>query len=248
MRLRTRALWLPKAGHRAAEYEDACCPTRSKKRWAAEFRCAVADGATEASFSGLWARMLVQSFCSGEIGARSLSGDLTAIQRAWHLEVEGKQLPWYAEEKLRLGAFSSLLGFTMHPEGRDRWEAMAVGDSCLFQVREGELCTAFPLASSDDFDNRPNLISSMPIANDRLESFVSVAEGECFTGDSFYLMTDALASWFLREWEEGGRPWSTLDAFASRSGLARFAGWISELRDSRRIRNDDVTLLGVRME
>ncbi len=40
------------------------------------------------------------------------------------------------------------------------WEAMAIGDSCLFQIRGDEVITSLPLASAGEFNNRPALMST----------------------------------------------------------------------------------------
>jgi hypothetical protein len=63
-----QAFWLPKAGNSDSEYEDAFFPRRLKRRNGRRLRFAVADGATETSFSGVWARLLVSSFVRRAIG------------------------------------------------------------------------------------------------------------------------------------------------------------------------------------
>ena len=60
-------------------------------------------------------------------------------------------------------------------------------------------------------------------------------------------MTDALAAWFLGAVEEGGRPWKDLaNVLSDPDPDYAFATWVSSLRATRRLRNDDVTLLMVR--
>jgi len=53
-------------------------------------------------------------------------------------------------------------------------------------------------------------------------------------------MTDALAFWFLKTFEDGNDPHSILQEVC-REG--RFEEWISGLRERRELRNDDVTYL-----
>src|ERR1700754_4491954 len=100
---------LPKAGNSLAEYEDAYWPEKQIDQGADVFSFAVADGATETSFPGLWARMLVRAFCRGQFSGSRLETSLRSLQKKWLDEVSQKPLPWYAEEKMRSGAFSSLL-------------------------------------------------------------------------------------------------------------------------------------------
>jgi len=247
MQVCTRALWLPKAGNTAEEYEDACAPLRSVDRELWTFRCAVADGATEASFSASWARLLVGAYCKRQWGGRRTFRSLGRLQKVWQQEVDALQLPWYAEEKLRSGAFASLLGFTLVApveEYAGGWMAEAVGDSCLFQVRSDEVITAFPMSCAAAFNSRPHLIGSTRSSNEHLLEHQRQTRGGWEPGDSFYLMTDALACWFLNGVEAGERPWGEL-AIASVGGQSSFAAWIDHLREERAIRNDDVTLLQV---
>jgi hypothetical protein len=153
----------------------------------------------------------------------------------------GRALPWYAEEKARHGAFSSLLGFCLEPEDRG-WRALAVGDSCLFGVRDNALAEAFPLSRSTEFHSRPILLSTVDRANAGIASAVRETEGLARPGDLILLMTDALAAWFLAEVELRRRPWVLLDRIGTPEEFEQF---IDRMRDSRSMRNDDVTLLKI---
>jgi hypothetical protein len=61
--------------------------------------------------------------------------------------------------------------------------------------------------------------------------------------DTFLLMTDALAHWFLMQHEAGSKPWVALDKLCTQEDFALF---IAHLRQERAIRNDDTSLLIVR--
>ncbi|NJM42052.1 MAG: hypothetical protein HC853_15525 [Anaerolineae bacterium] len=64
MRVQARAHWEPKAGSHASEYEDAYWPTHvADDALVDDFCCAVADGATESSYSRMWAKQLAQAAC-----------------------------------------------------------------------------------------------------------------------------------------------------------------------------------------
>jgi hypothetical protein len=242
------AFWLPKAGNTMEEYEDAFWPRKSLDRNISMFRCAVADGATETSFSRVWAQTLIREYCRGHLyEGKTLLKRLASLQQTWKTAVSHKPLPWYAEEKLRQGAFSSLLGLTIRGgEGvvPCQWDALAVGDSCLFQIRGDKVMTQFPLTCSDQFTNRPALLSSNPSSNNRLADHIYPASGEWQDGDAFYLMTDAIACWFLRAVEEGEAPWAILRDLGTAEGL-NLADWITCLRKARRLSNDDITVLRV---
>ena len=75
-------------------------------------------------------------------------------------------------------------------------------------------------------------------------------QGDWRPGDRLWLMTDALAQWFLVQVEAGDKPWLCLDPLlhpASDEDAAQhaFSAWIESLRAARQLRNDDVTLLAV---
>ncbi|HYT87494.1 MAG TPA: protein phosphatase 2C domain-containing protein [Gemmataceae bacterium] len=231
-----QAFSLPKRGNSAEEYEDAAAADPRRGRFA------IADGAAESSFAALWAQLLVTGFATAE------STDLTpwlnwlpALQQRWDATVSGRALPWFAEMKLQQGAFATFLGVIVEPA---RWRAVAVGDSCLFQIRRGRLHRAFPLTSADGFGTTPWLVGSRTSCGAALEDRSQRAEGDWQTGDRLWLMTDALALWFLEEVERCRGPWQELEGLL-RAATPRdaFVEWVGKQRDACRLRNDDVTLM-----
>lgn len=257
MHILAEPFWAPKAGNTEVEYEDAYRPEGRCVGDRSVFRCAVADGATETSFSGLWADMLVEASRRGHLSGRGWQRALARLQYDWRGRVSERPLPWFAEQKVQQGAFSSLLGVTLTaptgrargpaPTGRveGRWEAHAVGDSCLFHVRGSQLIRAFPLESSAELGNRPVLLSSNPASNAALSKCLPSTSGRWVPGDTFYLMTDALAHWFLGKIEECQCPRPNLRPLPRELLMSDFREWIDDLREDRQLRNDDVTLLRV---
>ena len=247
MRVRVLSQSLPKRGNRSEEYEDALRPARLDRE-VSVMRCAVADGATETSFSGEWADLLVRAYCRGRLGQRNLDTGLAAVRERWRSTVGARPLPWYAEEKLRSGAFSSLIGLTISAASRHgwRWRAMAIGDSCLFHIRDETLELAFPLASPAEFTSRPRLLSTNQAANVGLEGATLRQRGEARPGDRFLLAADALACWALTRHEAGEPVWCLLSRAAAMPP-DDFAAWMDELRSAGTLRNDDVTLLHLQL-
>ena len=238
-------LWAQKAGNPEEEYEDAFWPrigVSGESR--TELSVAVADGATEASFAGVWARQLVRAYCRGILNSNNLRDSLLKKQRAWARFVERKPLPWYAEEKVRNGAFSTILGFSMRDgdgtKSSGSWDAFAVGDSCVVQIRDEAPLTSFPLSNAAEFTNNPFLLGSKPEANVGIDSQPKTQTGTWQSGDKFYLMTDALAAWFFREAENSQAPWRALRDLDTDE--LPFRPWLDNLRDTHQMRNDDVTL------
>jgi hypothetical protein len=241
VRIHHESVSLQKAGAPPSENEDACAPEGTASLEGALLHFAVADGATESLFSGVWARLLAGAFARATVpDAAGLLAILPSLQQQWHQHVGGKPLPWYAEEKLREGAFATLLGVRLRPGG---WDALAVGDSCLFQVRQGALLRSFPLEQSAAFGSAPFLLSTQAPQNGRVAAHVRTASGDLREGDTLLLMTDALACWFLAEHERGGTPWTTLPAPGTEEGRAAFEALTARLRAEKAMRNDDVTLL-----
>jgi hypothetical protein len=254
MDLHAEAFWLPKNGSSKEEYEDAFGPPSLKAPQGFKgdrARFAVADGATEASFSRQWAIQLVRGFVHEHIGVQLTVEDLKPLQEKWEWTVRRRPLPWYAEEKVEMGAFSSLLGLEIvetKGEGGASldWRAVAVGDSCLFQVERGKIVLAWPLGTSSQFGNSPNLLCSKAANNGAglAGAGVQNAEGNCRQDTAFYLMTDALSCWFLREHERGAEPWRVL-ADLGTEGAHSFSDLATGLRSRGEMKNDDVTLLRV---
>jgi hypothetical protein len=155
------------------------------------------------------------------------------------------------EHKIRSGAFASILGIvlTNAAEGEEggSWNAFAIGDSCVIQFRGIDLVTSFPIRSADQFNNSPALLCSRNMQPEHDVKLVLTEEGMWHGGDSFYLMTDAIACWLLRQVEEGHTPAQELADLSVTRG-EHFQTWLDAIRARRAIRNDDVTMLSVQIE
>ena len=224
---------LEKDGSSRAEYEDAIAWSRRRRRFA------VADGASASAFARLWAQLLVRAYVSGALRADTIEADLAPLQQRWSAEVEQRDLPWYAVEQARRGAFAALVGLTLHDDGA--WSALAVGDACLFVLREGEVHTAMPLSDPAAFGNQPLLIGSRPAANAclRAQAAIVSASGAWQPGDTFLLMSDALAATFLMQAQSR----SALQVLEFDRTARGFRRWVRMLRAERLLRNDDVSLM-----
>lgn len=248
----TTSFWTPKAGNAPGDYEDAFWPKYRGTREGTSLRFAVADGATEGVLNGEWADILVRTF--GHCSRFDPQTFLMLSYKRWNAwkkrylinrEKENRPILWYEEPGLRSGAFSTFLGFVLTDTDdyhSKKWKAVGIGDTCLFQVRQDSVITRFPIESSSDFSNRPMLLCSNPVKNKDVGEKVKLLDGECLVDDTFFLMTDALACWFLNEFESGCKPWQILRdlEYNRKSDVEIF---ISDLRNTGRIQNDDVTLV-----
>jgi hypothetical protein len=205
-------------------------------------RAAVADGASESLFAGLWAELLADAYCDAT-GTGVALPPLEPLRRQWQAHTAATNLPWHAEEKRARGAAAALVGVALSPPDEDgcRWDAVAVGDSCLFIVRGGaRLLVSFPVKRSDDFSGLPRLLHTIPGAAGAADPDPHRAQGRVQEGDDLYLMSDALGAWFLGESERGREPWRWFVGLQDRE---TFAERIRQLRTDGRLRDDDVTLV-----
>lgn len=239
----------PKAGNSPQENDDGCYPVGSLEIDRRVFRCAVADGATESSYSGPLARMMVGQFRRGRLAPRFWDYTLSLIRQQWESQVSSKALAWYATEKADHGAFAAFLGLTIWdgvrvPNG-GKWRSIAVGDCCVAHIRRDSLLAQFPVDKSNDFDSRPYLISSKEEANRDLDQHLRIIKGEWQSDDCFLLMTDALACWFATRVELGDHPWNVLRDFGAQESRETFSSFVASRRTSGEMKNDDVTLVRV---
>ncbi len=241
-----------KAGMSWDEYEDASYsdypgnkPIIGKKKIV---RFAIADGATESSFSNMWAGQLAKAYCQNDKFDDSI---LQTLRIEWQKEISSKPLPWFAAEKVRQGAYATFCGLTLiYKRGshdfEGKWFAHAVGDCLLVHISDNQIINIFPILSSDHLTNYPPLISSIQQPNNNLLNLLQIKKGVWKRFDVFYLMTDALAHWFLQQIENGGKPWELLNRFKKNS-IVEFQTWVSQLREKNQMRNDDVTMLKIEL-
>jgi hypothetical protein len=232
-----RILRVPKRGHTLEEYEDAAAGHGLLGRFA------VADGATESAFAGPWASALAEAFVQNPVSPGGWAGWLPEVRRRWLKEVGDQELPWYLEEKFQQGAYATLLGIELALiEGAWEWQAVAVGDCCLFHLRGDNLLCSFPLERSGEFDTRPELLGSRDgdLPRDHC------AKGRARFGDSFLLLSDALAQWALKREEARRPPWRELrDLLTGCSPQLDFEAWVEARWEAKDLKTDDLTLLAV---
>jgi hypothetical protein len=242
----------PKEGLSAAQNDDAFAPIEQPKTIGSGFNCAIADGATESLYAGRWANRLVHAFARGRFEETKQARQIKLMQKSWGLCMSKQHLPWYAEAKADSGSFSTLLGLELRASSTNgaivgSWTATAIGDSCLFLIRREKLEVAFPIDNFSAFNNQPHLLASNPKYNTHFPEWLMKRQGDLLQNDTFYLMTDALSNWLLRETEAGKEPWKTLRDMGTRDA-APFDKWISYLRSEHDFMNDDATMIRVEVE
>jgi hypothetical protein len=216
----------------------------------------VADGATEGVLAGEWANIMLKSLskANGEINS---SNDVTphfdVALKTWERfkkfrSVNGTKpltsLPsWLEDEAVARGAFATACAAWFNENGE--WFRVAVGDSCVFHLRQDKLIEAWPLSDSVEFNNSPYLISSEAACNGELAKHIKTCSGRWELEDHFYFATDALACWILKQHEKNGSPWKEIMSFDAIAAPEDFDAFVESLRDAGEIRNDDTTLVRV---
>jgi hypothetical protein len=244
LRLDTRLFTLAKDPEQPEAFQDACCVDTDHHIFA------IADGVSSALFSGPWAAILAEAAVADSPNPHDADefGEWLQRQRQrWEGSIDTSNLAWFQKAKLPQGAFSTLLYIRICPAEADqpgafgghRLVAFALGDSCLFHLRGGELVRSFPLERSEQFQADPVVLGSIDLKRDHLLEF-AILDEMCYPGDEFVLCTDAVAEWAARSYETGDPPvWNDFWLMSEddwRSGVA----W---LRQERQMRVDDATML-----
>ena len=218
-----------------------------------EKRCyAVADGATRSFFPKEWAILLVEHFCE--------NANLSLAKKDWRAWIAPLQQRWYEQVKEKVNernlfyltnsfntqesAVSTFIGIEFNKDN-GVWEAMIVGDSCLFRESNSGF-ESYLIENSADFTNRPEAFASFAKDNRFEPSFES---GRAKPGDTFILATDALAKWIL-EHREAGKLDAALDTLKALKTDEQFCQLVHGARYDEAIRlvNDDVTLMVISVE
>ncbi|MEW2065797.1 hypothetical protein [Streptomyces sp. NPDC007346] len=267
----------PKYGSTPAECEDAVVvlPDHSHDDMLREpLTVGVCDGATESALAKDWARLLARSAAEQALRQPDLLAGGAAFEQfaasavgqwePWLAQytqervADGRPLKWYEHTKLAEGAFATLLAVRVDPDRGPRtdaaapaqgwrWRAAALGDSCLFHLRDDRLLKAFPVAAAEDFGTVPDLFGSRNHDVALLAHRTRFTEGECLPGDRLFLATDALAAWYLSAPDPLAAVRELLE-FSGPDDLDDFVDWLNGLRKRQQLRNDDVAVVRVDFE
>lgn len=238
-RIVPNVFWMAKDERAPGEWEDAGAFDMKGARFA------VADGASAAYRAREWATQLVTCYVTAP---PALDADEEVALRwfaesanDWRTTGGGAPLEWYHQDAERRGSFAAFVGAGFFASaGRLRWHAIAVGDCCLFHLRDDVLTTAFPLSDPSEFGHSPDLVPSAIRNLEGLRHKVRIRSGQAVPGDLFVLCSDALAKFLLEEAPYGESAWAAIRSIGDNDDFARF---IRYLRNENAIALDDVTLL-----
>ena len=197
-----------KAGLESEQNEDACLiKSFEREDGSLLLVIAVADGATEAVYSRLWARKLVEA--AGPdwplLSDDDLSKQLVQTGKEFSPFGAGGDVPWFVRNKYKTqGSQAALLVVrVVRSESADSFHVRAVsaGDCCLIVFKASGEVLSFPVHSSAEFGVNPVLLGNLipqPSKYDRWE-------GQVEPGDMILVATDAVSLWALQAIERGQR-------------------------------------------
>jgi hypothetical protein len=209
-------------------------------------RFSVSDGVSKSFFPKVWSEILVTQF----VERTNLKENelIKVCQEEWQKRIdEIVSLPdtkWFTKSQYNRKdpALATFVGLQFF-EKEKKWSASALGDSFLFFVPMGykeyqkELVKLSSKVEPIEFDNFPDYLSSI---GDSHKGRPKEKSGNLRNG-TFYLMTDALAEWFLKE---GENAIGKITVWKSQTDFKRF---ITQAIEENQLTNDDCAILCIEL-
>jgi hypothetical protein len=203
---------------------------------------AVSDGASVSFDSASWSKILVQHYArEPDFSLKWLSSAIADFSKLYDRE----SLPWMQQAAFDRGSFASLLGVRSFDKGRFL-KVFAVGDALAVLCDGDAIQATYPYSSPAQFDQRPQLLSTMHDQNLFL-SGVDVKDDLyahwTFSGlrnPALLCMTDALGRWVLSLKTKKPAPISILRDISRQQEFIKF---VERERASGRLKRDDTTLI-----
>jgi hypothetical protein len=206
----------------------------------------ISDGVSKSFFPKIWSDILVCQFIeTTNFDEKEL---IKLCQEEWKKRVdEIVSLPetkWFtkAQYNKKDPALATFVGLQFY-EKEKKWSASAIGDSFLFFVPkkfndyQKDLVKLSSKTEPIIFDNFPDYLTSIgDLHNGRIKE----KSGKLKDG-TFYLMTDALAEWFLNE---GENAIGKISVWQSQSDFEKF---IVQAREENQLTNDDSAILCIEL-
>jgi hypothetical protein len=121
---------------------------------------------------------------------------------------------------------------------------LAVGDCCLFIAHNHTIYLSLPLQDPSEFNNSPVLIPSKSEKMDSIKGRIKTARGSLMRGDQLILASDAISSWIMRKTLKDHKEYlDMIRTVKSKSDGSIFTNWITSLRKSGELRNDDTSVI-----
>jgi hypothetical protein len=175
---------------------------------ATQGRFVVTDGSGEGFQVKSWAKILAEGFVESQPNfddPKDLEAWVVECRTNWRTTFDIRNLRYNQLERMeRFGGAATLIGLVLDPsptsDGLIPWRAWAVGDACLFVVRDGRVCLGFPIADPVAFSAPPQTLRTKA---DLAMPKPIRAQGRARPGDLLVLASDAVAQWITSKTVHG---------------------------------------------
>ena|GEM_PF-5123542 len=236
---------IPKMSEEEKDCQDFAAYSREDSRFV------VCDGVSNSSLPSTWSRLLGEFFRDQPNLSLSQTFEspelLDDARREWQqIRQQQAKSAWWLSSPSSVGA-STIVMATLRGE---RWFFEAMGDSCVFLWRKGvtgyTLERSYPIQESSSFRTQTAcLFSSKETQESRAMRPSSGEEAVAMEGDILFLATDALSKWLLDTENETERQQRFEQCMEWVQDPNVFQEQIDAERESRRMEDDDVTLVVV---
>jgi hypothetical protein len=230
---------------KSAEYFIDCADNYALNK--SNHRFSVSDGVSKSFFPKVWSEILVTQFVKRtDLKEKDF---IKFCQEEWQKRIdEIVSLPdtkWFtkAQYSRKDPALATFVGLEFF-EKEKQWEASAIGDSFLFFVPKdcnnykNDLIKLSSKPEPIEFDNFPDYLSSIGEIH---KGKIEILRNQKLVDGTFFLMTDALAEWFINE---GENAIGKITVWNSQTDFQRF---ITQAIDDNLLTNDDCAILCIEL-
>lgn len=208
----------------------------------------VSDGASESFDSKNWAQILCKNFVktaspSVELNKSFLVEFFQSSREEFLSMYEGKNLSWSQQLAFERGNFATLSGVIEHDE---TVSILSIGDSVALWFDDQSGLESHFLKSSEEFEARPLLISSLQTDDNHffssdISKWTAIEiRKEYIKDNTIYLLTDAIAAYVFKLREQ-----NKIEEIHSLLRLDQNAleNWVSKTRADKNLKVDDTTIV-----
>ncbi|MFV0224874.1 hypothetical protein OBJ96_07170 [Empedobacter falsenii] len=201
----------------------------------------ISDGVSKSFFPKIWSDILVNKYVNQK-DWKDNNEFIVESQKEWQSKIDEivnqSETKWFTKSQYNRKdpALATFVGLQFL-ESEQKWIAQALGDSFLFFIPKDSNKIEIQLSSKAEpvvFDNFPDYFSSISIHPQKGK--VKIKERPMVEG-TFYLMTDALAEWFLQNREQAKQ---ILDNIKTQE---QYLETIKNERNTNRLNDDDSAVL-----
>ena len=202
---------------------------------------AISDGVSKSFFPKVWSEILVNKY----VNQKDWKDEecITESQKEWQSKIDKivnqPETKWFTKSQYnrKEPALATFVGLQFF-ESEQKWEAYALGDSFLFFIQKDSEGIEIKLSSKPEptvFDNFPDYFTS--IGDKTQKGNPEIKKNNLISEGTFYLMTDALAEWFLENTEHAKQ---TLHNIKTQE---QYLETIENERKANRLNDDDSAVL-----